>query len=180
MGFIVFWFFSQQSVLSKAQEATRIPTGTNPCLRHIQSKLCLYSAIPSDIPALIGFVSIITLSILSLVKRKPSRRTACSSGGSERHRYHRDISTTATWTIKPAADNSTIPSCLPQTRVGIFEFFWGGRKRPCSFFQPFPWRATIVTSLFVSPGGTTRAVLASLPQDPHGSRDLSDFCLFPA
>lgn len=33
----------------------------------------------------------------------------------------------------------------------------------------FPWKTTIGTSPFLSPGGTTRAVLASLPQDPHGS-----------
>lgn len=50
---------------------------------HAESKLCYYSAIPSDIPALITSVSIITPSILSLLKRKPSRKNAW-----ERHCYH--------------------------------------------------------------------------------------------
>lgn len=139
---------------TRAKEATRIPSGTNPCLRHSQSKLCLYSAIPSDIPALISFVSIITVSILSSAKRKPSRETAW-----ERHHYHLRHLHNSTWTIKPAAENSTIPFLPGWNELGIFFIF----------YFLFWWRKTLLIfpaiSLqcppFLSPGGTTRAVLVS-------------------
>lgn len=157
LGGLSVFFFPHQPVLSKAQEATRIPTGTNPCSRRAQSKLCFHSAIPSDIPALISFVSIITLSISSLLTRKASRKNASK----KRHCYHPQEP-------RGQPNRQQITAEFPSSLAGMrFGRFLGGQKTTLfnfiHFFQPFPRRATIGTSPFLSPGGTTGAVLPSLP-----------------
>lgn len=73
--------------------------------------------IPSDSSAFIRFVTVITLSILSSLKRSFFLgKVPYSSQGSERPLSalaaplsHDDNSTMGAWTIKPGADKSSIP-----------------------------------------------------------------------
>lgn len=144
---LVFFFFPQQPELSKA---TRIPTGTNPRWVKALPLLCHSFWYSCPYQFCLHHYSFHLIFTKKKTFQEKRLEEAPLSPETSPHQPRGQL--------KQQQITAEFPSCL------VWNIF--GEEKTSLLI--LPWKTTIGTSLFLSTGGTTRAVLASVPQDPHG------------